>query len=435
MISIPHLLALVAACALLSHLLMPLVRRLGMAMGLVDHPSWRRSQREAVPCSGGLAIYASVVLTAWVLAFFVDLPFSAHSFAALGLAGLGTLVLGVLDDRFGLHAEKKLLGQVAVVMLPMASGLTLHQISLPFLGTVELGLLGGPFTLFWYLGFINSMNLIDGLDGLASGIGIIVLAGMGMAIYPTDPVGLLFVGAMLGGVLGFLRSNLSYPRIFLGDAGSMLLGLWLAGLAIGLSQTTPSLPLIAVVAMAIPILDTATTIFRRRRRGVSIFRADDEHLHHRLLRLGMSPRRATSALWFASLAFAGFAVFIGGQANASILALGALAAMAVEIAYTLPRTGRPTAREAIEYLLGAREYFVSEVSRRQLAEIIEMPRYSQQQWARPEVLGASASRTSPSRAAEAPTQEMASADLIAAEAKEGGASHDDVVLALGDENH
>ncbi len=420
MISIPHFLALIAACALLTHLLMPLVRRLGMSLGLVDHPSWRRSQREAVPCSGGLAIYASVVLTALALALLVDLPFSGHSFAALGLAGLGTLVLGVLDDRVGLHAEKKLLGQVAVVMLPMASGLTLHQISLPGLGTVELGLLGGPITLFWYLGFINSMNLIDGLDGLASGIGVIVLAGMGMALYPGDPVGMLFVGALLGGVLGFLRSNLSRSRIFLGDAGSMLLGLWLAGLAIGLSKSTPTLPLTAVIAMAVPILDTTTTIFRRRRRGVSIFRADDEHLHHRLLRLGMSPRRATTALWFASVAFASLALVVDGSANGSILALAALAATAVQVAYTLPRTGRPTAKEAIGYLLGAREYLVSEVSRRQLAEIIEMPRYSQQAWPRP---------------TEAKSEKLATAELLAAEAKEGGGSRDDVVLALGEENH
>ncbi len=433
MISFPHYLALIAATALLVHLFMPAVRRLGLAIGLVDHPSWRRAQREAVPCSGGLAIYAAVVIAAWSLAFFVDLPFSAHAFFALGLAGLGTLILGVLDDRFSLHAEKKLLGQIVVVTLPMAAGLTLRQISLPGVGTIELGLFSGPVTLFWYLGFINCVNLIDGLDGLAGGIVVVVLAAMGLSLFPADPVGMLFVGVFLGAVLGFLRSNLSHRRIFLGDAGSMLLGLWLAGLGLGLSHRTPSLPVVVVVAMAIPILDTLTTIVRRHRRGLSIFRADDEHLHHRLLRLGMSPRRATGALWFATVAFASLGEVVDGRQSAAILAVGALAGMAIELAYTLPREGRPTAMQAVSYLLGLRDRLEDGLSHRQLAEIIEIPRFSARAAAASE--RPSAAPAAPPVPEEAGAAASKDAGLKAATAREGGGAKDDVILALGDDNH
>jgi UDP-GlcNAc:undecaprenyl-phosphate GlcNAc-1-phosphate transferase len=432
MISIPHLLALIAACALLTHLFMPAVRKLGLALRLVDHPSWRRAHREAIPCSGGLAIYATVVIAAWALAFLVDLPFSAHSFVALGIAGFGTLVLGVLDDRFGLHAEKKLLGQIAVITLPMAAGLTLQRIALPGLGVIELGFFGGPLTLLWYLGFINSVNLIDGLDGLASGIVVLVLAAIGFTLLGSDPVGVLFVATLGGALLGFLRSNLSGRRIFLGDAGSMLLGLWLGGLILGLSAATPRLPLVGFIAMAVPILDTATTIVRRRRRGQSVFRADDEHLHHRLLRLGMTPRRATGALWFATLAAASLGMVLDGQTSVAILAVGALAAMGIELAYTLPRQGRPAAGEALSYLFGLRDHLEEDVPRRQLAEIIEMPRFAPQPWTAARGVEETAVPVHAEAPAALPT--APASGLMAAEAKEGSVAGEDVILALGEDN-
>ena len=207
----------------------------------------------------------------------------------------------------------------------------------------------------------------------------------------------------------------------------MLLELWLAGLSLGLGAKTPSLPVVVVAAMAIPILDTATTILRRRRRGLSIFRADDEHLHHRLLRLGMSPRRATGALWFATLAFASLGTVVDGRQSAAILAVGALAAMAIELAYTLPKEGRPTVAEAMSYLLGLRDQLEDEISHRQLAEIIEMPRFS----SRTELQEGQA--TPPVAKVEKPPKEKQA--LRAAKAEQGGAAKDDVILALRDENH
>lgn len=433
------LLGVLVVGAGLTHLLMPAVRRLGVLWGLVDHPSWRRTQTEAVPCSGGISVYVAVLLASGGLALTVGLPFSGTALWALGLAGLGTLVLGVLDDRFGLHAEKKLLGQILVVSLPMASGLTLESITLPGLGALELGVLSGPLTLFWYLGFINSINLIDGLDGLAGGIVVVVLATILAVLVPNDPVGALFCGAFLGSVMGFLRSNLSRHRIFLGDAGSMLLGLWVAGLGLGVATRTPSVPVLAVVAMAIPILDTATTILRRHRRGVSIFQADDEHLHHRLLRLGSTPRRAASCLWIATLAAASLGTAISGVPSAGIITLGAMAAVAMELVVLLsPESAQPS-RKSLSYLLGLKEGGEPATERPGLAEVIEMPSYRDLRWSAKASAKPRSRQPAPadeeSASAVGSSASMARAEAAGSSAEDGEGRGDHVVLAASKEPH
>lgn len=410
--------ALAALGALaLTRLLMPAARRAGLAWGLVDHPSWRRRQKAAVPCSGGLAIYGAGVVVAAILVSAVGPAFEVPALLALGIAGFGTVLLGVVDDRFGLHAEKKLLGQVIVVSLPMAAGLTLQRIAIPFAGTLELGVFAGPVTLFWYLGFINSINLIDGLDGLAGGIVAVVLGALFVAIVGVDPVGAVWIAALLGAVTGFLRDNLSRERIFLGDAGSMLLGLWLAGLALGLSGARPELPLLAACAMAVPALDTATTILRRWRRGVSMFRPDAEHLHHRLLQLGTPPLRATLVLWSLSVAAAAFGIALFGTLSAALVALSALSAAAIQLAYTLERDQHPRPSRVLTYLLGAHPTLHPIDPAERLAEVIEMERYRERPPLPARAFGVD------SRGEE--TEHGGSAPAVAA--------HEDVVLAVPDE--
>jgi UDP-GlcNAc:undecaprenyl-phosphate/decaprenyl-phosphate GlcNAc-1-phosphate transferase len=374
----PRLALTVLGTVVLTRLLMPVARRAGTAWGLVDHPSWRRRQKSPVPCSGGLAIYIAGVIAGGLLTWWVGVPFATSALLALAFGGLGTMILGVLDDRFGLHAEKKLLGQILVVSIPMAGGLVLDEIALPGLGTISLGLFAGPVTLFWYLGFINSVNLIDGLDGLAGGIVAIVAGTLVVAAHGGDPVGALFVGALLGAVAGFLRDNLSRERIFLGDAGSMLLGLWIAGLSLGLAKTTPALPAIAVFAMFVPVLDTSTTILRRWHRGVSVFRPDAEHLHHRLLALGQPALRATMTLWFATLAAASTGALLMGAPSAGVVAVAAAAAAAIELAYTLQHDRHPRLGRVVGYLLGMHPTLYPTDPVRQLADVIEMQVYRQQ---------------------------------------------------------
>jgi UDP-GlcNAc:undecaprenyl-phosphate GlcNAc-1-phosphate transferase len=417
---LPVLALTLLAALVATRLLMPAARHLGLAWGLVDHPSWRRRHKEAIPCSGGLAIYVVVVAAAVALWVTVGPAFEGRAILALGVAGLGVLVLGVVDDRFGLHAEKKLLGQALVATIPMAAGLTLDSLWLPGLGVVPLGPTSGAITLLWYLGFINSINLIDGLDGLAGGIVMLVLASIFTGVVGGDPVGMLWTAAIFGAVAGFLRDNLSAQRIFLGDAGSMLLGLWLAGLALGLGAQAPAVPWLAICAMAIPILDTAGTIVRRWRRGTSVFRPDAEHLHHRLLEVGVSPVRATIILWSVSAAAAAAGLTGTVHWSASIIVVAGVALAVIELAYTLDRNVDPSMTEVLGYILGVRRHLdaVHEVTS-QLAEVIDIEHWRPRR----------ESQTSlPTEAASPDPAKPAAAEAVAGQEKA------DVVLALPEDS-
>ncbi len=283
-----------AAAFLMSWLVQPHFRNLGFLTDIVDHPGYRRPHREPVPRTGGMAIFISFFCALFFLENVIlhtELPWSW-----LGIligAGLAILALGVGDDRFGIHAEKKLYGQIIIILFLMIFGQRMDTVTLPGLGSFALGGWAWPFTMFWYLGFINSMNLIDGLDGLASGISILAgLALVGVALAVGDLYSTLFAGTLSGATLAFLYWNISSRKIFLGDSGSMWMGLMLASLMLNISQKMGvSLPVL-LAPMIVPIWDTGTTILRRYRRRTSIFLADDFHLHHRLLRLGFTPRSA-----------------------------------------------------------------------------------------------------------------------------------------------
>ncbi len=277
---------------LMSWLVQPHFRNLGFLTEIVDHPGYRRPHRELVPRTGGMAIFISFFCALFFLEHVVlstKLPWSW-----LGIligAGLAILALGVGDDRFGIHAEKKLYGQLAVILLLMVFGQRLDFVVLPMVGKISLGGWAWPFTLFWYLGFINSMNLIDGLDGLASGISILATVMLvAISLFVGETYNLLFAATLCGASVAFFYWNISSRKIFLGDSGSMWMGLVLGTLIMNLGQKVElSLPLM-LAPMVVPIWDTGTTIIRRYRRRSSIFLADDFHLHHRLLRLGFSPR-------------------------------------------------------------------------------------------------------------------------------------------------
>jgi len=287
-----------AAAFLMSWLVQPHFRNLGFLTDIVDHPGYRRPHREPVPRTGGMAIFISFFCALFFLENVIlhtELPWSW-----LGIligAGLAILALGVGDDRFGIHAEKKLYGQILIILALMIFGQRMDTITLPGMGTLALGGWAWPFTMFWYLGFINSMNLIDGLDGLASGISILAsLTLVGVSLAVGELYSTLFAATLTGATLAFFYWNISKRKIFLGDSGSMWMGLMLASFMLNLSQKVGvSLPVL-LAPMIVPIWDTGTTILRRYRRRTSIFLADDFHLHHRLLRLGFTPRTAVAHL-------------------------------------------------------------------------------------------------------------------------------------------
>jgi UDP-GlcNAc:undecaprenyl-phosphate GlcNAc-1-phosphate transferase len=284
-------------------LLTPLCRASAARFGPVDHPDGRRKlHNKATPVAGGAAILMSLAA-----ALFVGRWTSGPAngwFAQVGLflpglllASLIICALGVWDDFRGLSARPKVLGQLIAVVIVMSTGLVVHRIHL-FEWQLELGILAVPFTALWLLGTINSLNLLDGMDGLLSCVGLIIsLAMAAMALLGGQWAVACVAAALAGALLGFLRYNLPPASIFLGDSGSMLIGLIVGTLALRGSLKGPAtVALIAPVAMlGIPVFDTLAAIIRRKLTGRSIYAGDRGHLHHCLLAHGFSTQRAL--LW------------------------------------------------------------------------------------------------------------------------------------------
>jgi len=327
-----------------------------------------------------MAIFISFFTTLLILDnLILDQPLPWGWLGALGGAGLAIMALGVGDDRFHIHAEKKLYGQLIVILGLMIVGERLETITLPIVGTLSLGGWGWPITLLWYLGFVNSMNLIDGLDGLASGIGFIAAAMIAaVAIAVADFFSLVFAATLGGATLAFLYWNVSRRKIFLGDSGSMWMGLALGGLLMHLAQR-PGVPFLLLLApMAVPIWDTGTTIIRRYRKRTSIFEADDYHLHHRLVRLGFPPRTTVTILMLVTCGSVLFA--LSDQLSAAWLGLPALACWLWPLRIWSNRRRReedgPGADFFTELLfvvgLDDKAELVARTERRQVAEIIDL---------------------------------------------------------------
>jgi UDP-GlcNAc:undecaprenyl-phosphate GlcNAc-1-phosphate transferase len=236
------------------------------------------------------------------------------SLAPAILSGVGLLLLiGIVDDVRGVPALVKLGGQVVVALVAAIMGLRLEHLVFPW-GSVDLGPLSVPLTVAWVVGVINAVNLIDGLDGLASGVVLTVLGAFGLlaAIDGTDPI-LPIIAATAGAAVGFLAYNVHPASIIMGDTGSMLLGFVVAAVGILLTQDSarPVAPWVPIIALGVPLIDTAWAVVRRTARGEPFFVADRGHVHHQLLRRGFSQRDAMLTLTALSGALALIAVGIG----------------------------------------------------------------------------------------------------------------------------
>ena len=312
--------ALTSAVALVVSLAVtPIVRVLAERLGLLDQPDAERKIHEfPIPRLGGVALaIAFGAGIAFAAAFTTDLngigTFRPNRAPAI-LAGAALLVVvGVIDDVRGMRALVKLFWQVAAAVLAFALGLRIEELNLPW-GTVELGVLALPMTVAWIVVIINAVNLIDGLDGLATGVvltalGAFALLSASAGVDPTLPI----IASAGGAAIGFLAYNLHPASIIMGDTGSMFLGFVVGAVAISLTQDglDPASPLVPLVALAIPLIDTVWAIIRRTARGEPFFVADRGHIHHQLLRAGLHQRDAMLVLTAVSAGLAVLAVLIG----------------------------------------------------------------------------------------------------------------------------
>jgi UDP-GlcNAc:undecaprenyl-phosphate GlcNAc-1-phosphate transferase len=285
--------------AIVSYPLTHFVASLAQRWGFVDRPDGHhKSHKLPVALGGGLAVFLAAVVTFAVEYFSSqNLQESLHDNApflsGLLLAGGWIVILGLVDDRYGMKGRYKLVGQIFAALIVIASGLEIQAFSL-FGQKIQLGWLSIPFTLFWLVGAINSLNLLDGIDGLATTIGIILCSAITvMALWFGQPAVAVVAAVFAGALLGFLRFNFPPATVYLGDAGSMLIGLVVGSLAIGASLKGP-----ATVAMAaplaiwsLPMFDSFIAILRRKLTGRSIYATDRGHLHHRLMaRFGKNTR-------------------------------------------------------------------------------------------------------------------------------------------------
>jgi UDP-GlcNAc:undecaprenyl-phosphate GlcNAc-1-phosphate transferase len=289
-----------AVACLLSLGLTPLVRRLATRKGLRDLPSPRKIHTAARPHIGGLAILGAVV--AALLATAVAFPDLSSDYFRLvaGIVPASALVavLGLIDDIQGSRPWKKLATQgIALALLQLHVDVLSLSGASGFSGLTRVVVVA--LALPWFLGLTNAMNLIDGLDGLASGIAAIAGLGLiGVAWILGQPVVAIVAAVLVGAALGFLRSNVHPAKIFMGDTGSMFLGFLLAALGARLFQGRPDLSTFLALLMIawVPALDALYALVRRWARNESIFHADRGHLHHRLLDVGFSQRHAGLSL-------------------------------------------------------------------------------------------------------------------------------------------
>jgi len=364
-------LAVLAVAAGASWLLTPPAARLGVKLGLVDHPSSRRVKSRPVPTSGGLVVFGAFVASMVAMLFLYEgaQPALANKIVALLLGGTAVLILGMADDKHALSPWVKLLVQVGVATAMVFAGVGIERVHIPMGPMIQLGLWSYPLTVLWFIGFMNALNLIDGLDGLASGIVAITSGTMLLVGFMDGAAVLTFMCAsLLGSTIGFLLHNFPKGDVYLGDAGSTVLGFFLAGAAtLGAANDGASKSLlIAGACMAVPAFDVATSIVRRWRSRQGIMTADRSHVHHRLIRFGLSPKMTVLVLWGATVFFAGqmlgllarlgFLYTLGSYAVAGFV----LNALRLQRRKNIKTTGRDL-KDEVFYLLGTRDAVDDEI--------------------------------------------------------------------------
>lgn len=312
------------ASFVVAFLLTPSVKRLAITVGAVDDPTRdeRRIHTQPIPRLGGLSLLLGVLigtLVGWAM-LVSNAPLAQRLSAEIGMPWLGILIgaicivaIGAIDDTVGLGAWVKLLGQVLSALITMAFGARILFFKLPtvegyiYLSTLQSVLL----STLWIVAMINAVNLIDGLDGLAAGVSFIAAITLCALTLQRNMLSVACcLASIAGACIGFLPYNFNPARIFMGDTGSMLLGYLFATMSIvGTVKSALAIWLLPTTAVVLgyPIMDTLFAILRRAFKLQPIFKADKAHLHHRLLKRGLTHRQAVLILYALSLALCALA--------------------------------------------------------------------------------------------------------------------------------
>ncbi|MDI9481026.1 MAG: glycosyltransferase family 4 protein [Syntrophomonadaceae bacterium] len=283
----------------------PVAIKIAFKLGAIDKPDQRKVHQQTMPRLGGLAFFVAFIIATLVLSW------DSSVFNGILLGGIIIFLVGMLDDIYQLSPWVKLIGQCLAAVTAMYFGVIVHFVTNPFDGLLSLGYLSLPLTFLWIVGVTNAINLIDGLDGLAGGVSAIAAATMGIVSLLHGQTAVAVTAFILvAAIAGFLPYNFHPARTFMGDGGSNFLGFVLACLAImGTAKSAALISLfVPIVILGIPIFDTFFAIIRRIHKRAPIFMPDKDHLHHRLMALGMSHRRSVLIIYGISAFFGGVAV-------------------------------------------------------------------------------------------------------------------------------
>jgi UDP-GlcNAc:undecaprenyl-phosphate GlcNAc-1-phosphate transferase len=317
---IPAYFIVIILSGYLTYLLVPLVKTYCVKKGLMDNPGPRKIHSVAVPRLGGAAFLAAFAV-ALVLGFVAAPDLWLENWKGVrGLMGGGIIIfsLGITDDIKGVAPLPKFLWQVAGALVPVLMGIRPEVINIPYYHVVPLGLWSIPLSVFWIVVITNTFNLLDGLDGLAAGVGAIAsITFVILSVVLKIPLASLFAAGIFGVCVGFLKYNYHPAGIFMGDTGSLFIGYVLGVLSIYWPKSYASIVMfVPLLALGLPVLEIVSTTIRRLVTGKRIYVADKRHLFHFLLDQGFGHKWVVLFFYFVSIQFSMMAVgFVIGKAN------------------------------------------------------------------------------------------------------------------------
>ncbi len=315
-------------CAVIACLSTPLIIKMSLKLNAVDNPNWRKVHISPMPTLGGLAIFIS-----FMVGLLLIQPQSPHHLAIV-IGAFVIILLGFFDDLFHLTAKAKFIIQVAAASIVVFyGGLQVEFINLPFGGQIEFGWFSALVTILWIVGITNAINLIDGLDGLAAGVSAIALFTIAVMAIFMDNVYVLSMSIILfWSILGFLPFNFFPAKVFMGDTGALFLGFMIAVLSLlGFKNVTMISFIIPILILAVPIFDTAVAIVRRVIQKRPISSPDSSHLHHRLVKLGMTHRQTVVFMYVLSGMFGVAAILLSMSTVWGAVLIGTISLIVIQI--------------------------------------------------------------------------------------------------------